>query len=301
MNTIDYEHKGKPVCIQLPGCWDELSAGQLVSIAKKWMPLLIALRNVHAATAIAFLNGARIELLVVLSGIRRWNSFSKKTRDFLRLLPSRRQLRKHRLNADFIEQYEHLSAMLRCSDFIFEKVTLTKNLLPVIKTKNYRLNGPADQLSSLCLKEFVFADGYFINFKKTLAIEDLNMLVAILYRPQLDIQPTDPGFSGDYRIPFNNMAVDAWLNDVQGIALERKVAIALFYEGCRNNLEKLYPTVFDKKEEAVSTADGGWFSLVSELPAEKFGTLVEREQVNIDIIFSELELMLRKMNKTATA
>lgn len=297
MNTIDYEYKGKPVSIQLPSCWDELSSSQLVSIAKKWIPLLIALRNVNAATAVTFLNAASIELLIILSGIRRWNSFSKKTRDFLRLLPSRRQLRKHRLNADFIEQYEHLSAMLRCSDFIFEKVTLTKNLLPVIKTKNYRLNGPADQLSSMCLKEFVFADGYFINYKKTLSLEDLNMLVAILYRPQLNIRPTDAGFSGDYRIPFNNMAVDAWLKDVQCIELERKVAIALFYEGCRNNFEKLYPTVFGSKEQSASDADGGWFSLVSELPAEKFGTLVEREQVNIDVIFSELELMLKKMNK----
>jgi hypothetical protein len=301
MNSIEYTYRGAAVRVELAASWNELSSKQLLAIAKHWTSLLIVLRSLPPNSAVELLNAARIDLLIVLSGINRWNSLSRNTRNFLRLLPSRRMMRKHRLNSEFLEEYEHLPNMLKCADFLFEKVTLTKNLLPVIKAKKYTLHGPAESLSSMVAKEFVFADVFFIAYKKSLSIDDLNLLVAVLYRPGLAIKPTDAGFSGDYRIPFNNMAIDEWMDDVKALPEKVKVAVALFYEGCRSNLEKLYPAVFAQKENTSGDNEASWFSLISELPAEKFGTLIQRETVNIDIIFSELNLLLKKMEKQPSA
>jgi hypothetical protein len=298
MNTITYTHRNKPVELRFPGSWDELSPSQLLRIAKKWPLWIMALRHTSAGTGIAIINAAMLEQVIILSGINRWNWFSANTRNFLRLLPTRRQMRQFKRNPEFLEEFDYLPALLSISKFLFEKVDRTKNPFPILRGKNRLLHGPADSLMSICVKEFIFADSFFTSYKKTLGRDELDMLVSVLYRPGKQIKATDPGFTGDYRIPFNNMAIDEWMPDVKLLPMAEKTAIALFYEGCRSNFEKLYPKVFEKHEENPTTNNSqGWYSLLSELPADKFGTLTQREQVNIDVMFTELNYLLGKMEE----
>lgn len=162
-----------------------------------------------------------------------------------------------------------------------EKLNLTKNLLPYYK----ELAGPDDKLGNITIDEFGFADRCFGKYLDTKRIEELNRLVAILYRKRKKGEVTD----GDVRVAFNHhvierdaLVVAKWNNDV-------KHAILLWFWGCRNLIVNVH-----KEKFKVPTGGGAgtgkgadWFDIISSMSGGKFGTIEETKKVNVWVFMRE--------------
>ncbi len=122
---------------------------------------------------------------------------------------------------------------------------LTKNLIPNIRILYKKYYGPADALYNLEFGEYLTAENYFTQYLKTSDEGALDKLIATLYRRQdKDFDPEEFNYRGDRREPFNYHNIDARARKLSKIDKPLKLAIMLFYEGCRAHIAKLFPTVF---------------------------------------------------------
>lgn len=288
MNDVTWTTpEGKERRLEFAEHWNELSRAQLLYIAGEWQTWRQVLTHYHDSI-IYF----QIKLLFVLGNIKSWNFLSRKRNALFSILPSRREYLRNSETEEFMERYEHLPRILKLTEFIIgSPVYLTKNRFPQIRAGQFTLHGPSDELSSSVFKEFVFVDSYFIAWLNTQKVELLDEMVAMLYRPAGNVDVLSKDYLGDQRAPFNNMAYDKWLPSVKKLPLNIKTAIALFYQGCRQNFEQKYPEVFTSAEDRGG-GNEGWFQVLSELPAEKFGTISEREYAPLDTVFSELRRII---------
>lgn len=172
-------------------------------------------------------------------------------------------------------------------DSFREKPRLTTQKIEKLWVRTVLLYGPASGLANCSFFEFIQAEKYFLNYMEAQSgssknsgkgEEWLNRLVATLYRP---IDKRIPKTADDRRIPLTDAGIRFRLYLTTRIDLETKLAILMWFDGCRANIIQAFPAIFPKpvaKENSPfkstggkSFKNGGWIDMISELassPAE---------------------------------
>jgi hypothetical protein len=193
---------------------------------------------------------------------------------------------------------------------------LTKQLLPWIACSRFLpwaralfgglddyarlLFGPLDNFRNLRFAEFIFADTYFLRYLQCGYDEQqLDNLVAVLYRPQRrGYNPTAPDYQGDRRQDFNEHHVAARAALIgRRVPHHVKWAVLLWYQGCRQSLERTFPYVFTEGNTA-SASTSGWTEVLHTL-ADGVHRLDATAQQPLKTVLREMNLQLRRAEERA--
>jgi len=151
-------------------------------------------------------------------------------------------------------------------DFLNKEVTLTRNLLPVIKSGFKIYYGPADAMVYCTFGEFTLACSALDDYQKTGEEKHLDQLVAILYRPHKFFWSMQKYFTDnqDPRAKFMNRTLKKRAGKLGRVDHCMKYSVYLFFNGVLNSLPALYPYVYKQKDETDSH-NNGWASLIISL------------------------------------
>ena len=165
-------------------------------------------------------------------------------------------------------------------DWIYsENSVITKNFFPVISAGFAKFHGPSDTMGNINAAEFSEADYHFLNYTKSGKSEDLDKLIATLYRKEAEnINTNSADFNGNLREAFNSYTVDKRAKKLAKISVWKKMAILTFYRGCRKEIELTYDRVFTQKTQK-SAENYGW--------PETFLGIVEGKITELDKLMSE--------------
>ncbi len=199
---------------------------------------------------------ASLSALRILSGMSRWK--------FLRLS-----------NEVKLNSLEHVQ-------WVFDKISITKNLVPVYKN----FYGPSDELNNMTLAEFHFAEQYYSQIKEN-DYSALPHLIATIYRKAKPGYDKSLDKDGDIREKFNSNVVDYYAAEIAKWPEEVKFAILIFYDSCREKIAK------DNKEIFSGEADDGlgMYSVIRMLAGSKFGDIEKVEEMFLHNALLELNLI----------
>lgn len=252
----------------LPGKWNELTPKQLLYIASMWQTWRDTMQrgntmlHYKVALFIELLNNPESEKKKIIE----WLGLIKKT-----------------------------DVNIFCTlDFLFNDITLTKNILPTISLGAFsKYYGPADGLANVSIGEFSFAITFYNRYSKTKNVADLDKLVAILYRPKnKNFEDT-----GDMRKPFKKHFIEAYEIEIRQLQLKYKQAVYLYFIGCMESFSRRYPFVFSKAEGSSSGQGTPFINIIIELAGGKFGTFDQTFEQNADIVLTELNNLLKPNKK----
>ncbi|MBC6988573.1 hypothetical protein [Hymenobacter sp. BT491] len=134
-----------------------------------------------------------------------------------------------------------------------------------VRSRTPHLYGPRDSFRNLTFAEFIFADTFFLRYLQTNEEAWLNKLVAVLYRPQReDYRPHAASYGGDRREDFNEHLLDARAGYMARVPHYVKLAVLLYYQGCRRELERRYQRVFEG-DTNQKAALSGWEAVLHNL------------------------------------
>lgn len=203
-----------------------------------------------------------LKLLKIISGLSWWNWL--------------------RLAAEDVEDFIYLAQFILSKEF-----SVTKQLL----TEYKGFYGPTDELKNMRMDEFVYSEHYFssINFE-TKDFTALDDFISIIYRPPKSGYDKVKNLDGDIRIPFNEEESKYQKRKIARWPLAVKLAIAIWYGCCRNQLVAVYPDVFSGGD-----GEGALYGLQSIMRSiAKEGTYGTFEQVEK----AYLHLMIMELNET---
>ncbi len=193
---------------------------------------------------------------------------------------------------------EYMLDLEQLITFLLEENTLTRNLFPVLRFRSpvsllrSPLYGPADGFSNIRFNEFVYAESWFMSYQETGETADLDRLIAVLYRPKdKKCDPTSPDYTGDVREPFNDNLIgmrDIW---VSRLPRKIKLAILLWYTGCRMDLVESYENVFSGDKENAK-AKQPWLTMIRHVPSDKFGLISQIEAERVHTVLYHLDEMM---------
>jgi hypothetical protein len=179
------------------------------------------------------------------------------------------------------------------TDWLYDENTLTKNLLPVYRG-HY---GAADNFSNLQVCEFIFTEQYYQQYKEGGGnIQDLNMLVAILYRPAKQGYNKTRNEEGDIREPYNDNLTPLYARKIDRWPIMVKEAMLFWYEGCRTELVKSNPDVFGGA--GGEAAKYGLWSVMRGV-AEKaiHGNINQVEKMYVHVFMMELNELVAEADR----
>jgi len=161
---------------------------------------------------------------------------------------------------------EDTYALCESLDFLNKEVSLTRNLIPVIKSGFRKYYGPDDAMVYCTFGEFTLACSALDEYQKTGEEKYLNQLVAILYRPQKFCWSIRKYFTDnqDPRAKFMNRTLKKRAGKICNVDHCVKYSVYLFFNGVLNSLPSLYPFVYRQKDETDSH-DNSWASLIISL------------------------------------
>lgn len=199
-----------------------------------------------------------------------------------------------------------IADLLLLTDWLFEKQNdtyvlsapkNTKQLIPHVRIRFTKYHGPGDLLNNISVMEWGRAEKYFLRFHKSKKIEDLNNLVAVLYRP-LDKRKkiTDKDYNGDLRMKYNDFTHAESVKHLSRLDIYTKHAIFMYYSACREAIftSKKYAEVFDGQESKTikSNPDFTWIDFIMDLSGKNF------DDKSIDTLAdSLLHTVLYKLNR----
>lgn len=181
--------------------------------------------------------------------------------------------------------------MLQYIDWVFEKNTVTEQVLPLYRG----LVGPKKEFDNLTLSEFHFSERYYNEFVKEGNNDALNKLVAVLYRkpkPGYDYQLDS---DGDARQKFNANELDHYASVVTKWPAAVKQAVLFFYDGCRQYLLDLYEEVFSGNSGEEN--EEGMFGIIRGISGDKYGDIDKVEMLNIHTALNELTVQLKEAKR----
>jgi hypothetical protein len=131
------------------------------------------------------------------------------------------------------------------------KLSFTKNFIPRICNRYY---GPQDALQDLNFAEYRMAHSYYTAYIESKNEDDLNHLIAVLYRPRkrfFRLKRLLPSYDGQHRVPLtaksNPLFLEQRAADIADLPMAIRYGIFLFFSGCEEFLAKGSVTV-DGKE-----------------------------------------------------
>lgn len=179
--------------------------------------------------------------------------------------------------------------------WVFDKITITKNLVPEYKG----FYGPAEDLNNMTLSEFHFAEQYYAEVAGE-NYASLPHLIATIYRKAKPGYNKKMDVDGDVREKFNSNVVDFYAEKISKWPDAVKFAILIFYDSCREKIANDYKQIFSGPGES----DGlGMYSVIRKLAGNKFGEVEKVEEMLLHNALLELTLImdeekeLEKMHK----
>ena len=167
-----------------------------------------------------------------------------------------------------MKRIDHEDVYFLCEslDFLNTEVSLTRNLIPVIKAGLRKYHGPADAMVYCTFGEFTLACSALDEYQKTGEVKYLDELVAILFRPMKVFWFILKYFTDnqDPRGKFMNRTLKKRAGSIAMVDHCVKYSIYLFFNGVLNSLPALYPYVYKQKGE-TEDQDNGWASLIISL------------------------------------
>jgi len=199
-----------------------------------------------------------------------------------------------------------IADLLLLTDFLFEKdkdtyvlsaPKITKQLIPFVRIRFTKYYGPGDLLNNISVMEWGRAEKYFLRFHKSHSVEDLNNLVAVLYRPlDKNKKITDKDYNGDMRLKYNDFTHFNRVKHFARMDITTRHAIFMYYTACRDAIfkSKKYAEVFDGQESKTikSNTDFTWIDFIMDLSGKNF------DDKSIDTLAdSLLHTVLYKLNR----
>jgi hypothetical protein len=148
-------------------------------------------------------------------------------------------------------------------DFLTKEVSLTRNVIPVIRSGLRKYYGPAYTMTSCTFGEFTLASSVLDEYQKSGSEDHLDQLVAILYRPNKTLWFIRKHFTDhqDPRVRLMNRSLKKRAGQMAKVDYCIKHSVFLFFSGILNSLTGLYPYVYRRKDEA-NDQDNGWATLI---------------------------------------
>ena len=236
-----------------------------------------------------------------------WNELTKKQVIFVsRLFQGQLSMVDFKLRALFdflsvrpkvIKRIHPEDAYFLCEslDFLFNEVSLTRNLLPAVRTGWRKYLGPSDAMMNCTFGEFTIANSLLDSFTKTREQKYLDEMVAVLYRPRKWFWSFRKSFTDnqDSRKKLVNRTLKKRARTMVKVDYHLKFSVYLFFSGVLNSLPVLYPYVYQQKGDAGSE-DNGWASLIISLADGK------TDDKNLETVMnSNLYNVLIGLNKKA--
>lgn len=286
---------------QVPSRWDELSAYQLRMVA--WLATLPR-------------QGSKISKLffyVLISDLPFWKRLRLQ---FFYLAQATTDER-----GDFL--------LLPESFHQFRQFTTQR--FPIIRIKSQYiggysvlLTGPTSGLANCTFFEFIQAEQFFLSHlfhqanpskvsSSKLLGEYLDLLIATLYRPIRS--DYDPNQHEDGRYPLTESGTKARLKLIANLDHKTKLAILMWFDGCRQFLVGKFPLLFAKpssqehtttksiseslsptKKQGPPQSQAQWVKLISEL-AGSMSQYKEIGDTNLVIAFMDISHRIQKNNQ----
>jgi hypothetical protein len=254
MNSIRIENNTSTILREIPSSWKELTKDQLLFVAPRVM-----------------LSNANIELLREMAIY-----FLMLPKSFYRLM-----------------NLSQLDAIAETFNFFWLANDLSIQHISFVKPNLFRkLYGPASRLENCSAAEWAFADKFLNAFLKTKDENDLNSLVACLYRPAFKNHPLT-----DVREPFDLGKVEYFARHTAKLKLSERLAVAIFFMGCRTHIIDRFKPVFSVKKSKKKADKSGWLGFFYDLAGPKTGTFHEVSACNIYELLSILEKLITDSEK----
>lgn len=240
--------------VDVPTTWNELTPDQLCQVAA----LLYAdNKDIHRF---------RIMLLRILMGLK-W----------------------HHL---WIIGSERLIDLFPFVDFIEKEITLTKNKIRELKIKGIRLFGPIGDFETLTAEEWTQADEAYMDFNTTGNVDDLDRMMAILFRERMKGMWTGHShWANDYRMHFSESRVNLRLAYIKKVPISTKLAVLLWWKGCRHEWESVFERVFKNKTEGPESF--GWQETILKLSGAEFGDHKQTQHTQMYRLMLKMEVTIK--------
>lgn len=177
--------------------------------------------------------------------------------------------------------------------WVFEENTLTTQLIPY----HGDFYGPDSHFDNLQMHEFNHAEMAYQELISTKEPEYLDRLVAILYRQAKPDYDHDRNPDADHRIPFKYGDITWHMGLVSRWPEKVKLAILLWYDGCRMELIDSYPLIFNKSEANDQNLYQGLFTLMHSVAGEKYGNFDQVENSFVHKILMALNIMIEEVEQ----
>jgi hypothetical protein len=274
MRTILINYKGTQVTTSIKTEWNELDWGDLKFIIEHFFGNLTRIyetglnerkeKQVHVKDAVL--------LRSVIAGIT-YKLWDVKPNVFKEITG---------------EELDKLIDMYLPISFLFEGNKFTK--CPIKKVFYMGLfYGPGDDFSTIDFEEYCYADSQYYKFNALKKEEDLDLLAAILMRPK----SWNPN-GIDKRIPFHPQLVEKRLGMARHMSMEKKMALYLWWEGCKNKQAGLYKRFFGGGGSSKGSGGGSMFSAMMAMSKDIFGTFEQTKRVNCKVAFARMEQLLQE-------
>ncbi|MEI6901085.1 MAG: hypothetical protein WCL00_14510 [Bacteroidota bacterium] len=189
------------------------------------------------------------------------------------------------------------------------KLSFTKNFIPKILNKFY---GPADALQDITFAEYRIAHSYYAAYLDSHSENDLNHLIAVLYRPAkslLWLRRLLPSYDGQSRVPFtaksNPLFLESRVKAIAMLPLPIRYGIFLFFSGCEEFLAKGivnvdgknidFSIIYEKPEDDSDSPDIGLVGILYSLAETKvFGSIEETDGQNLYDIMIRLYQVVKQ-------
>ena len=164
--------------------------------------------------------------------------------------------------------------------------SLTVNLFDQFRHKRNMYYGPEEKLFNITFGEYITAETNYLRYIKTKNNQDLDKLVATLYRRQLkSYKPNALTNTGDRREPFNDHLVNGRAAKLKKLDNIIKIGILLYYQGCRKFISNQFPDVFKKSTSGFTSTVPGMLGLVDALTGED---VTKTEEVRSSMLYDVL-------------
>lgn len=200
---------------------------------------------------------------------------------------------------------EELYDLLSHVDWVFNKLDLMANPLPILLIDGTSYFGPLEAMENLRFAEWCVADTYFVNFSQSSAVTDLEKLTACIYRPKGsgdEFNPKHSSYRGDLREKFNDQLLDSRSMEMSKLKRSTLDGIYLFYASCRHHIIGMYSEFFPKREkkegETEKKSDFSWFDIYDDLRGDpKFGGPDKLEDEFLHTVLASVERTKKTMKE----
>lgn len=187
---------------------------------------------------------------------------------------------------------ERLIDLFPFIDFIESENKLTQNKIDQLKLRGIRFFGPIGDFSALRGDEWTEADEAYIEYSQNKHESSLNRFMAILFRERAKgMWPKHSLWKGDYRVPFIEAQIENRIPYMERVPLAVKLAVLLWWKGCRREWEEVFERVFQAKGEGPESF--GWQETLLKLSGSEFGDLNSTHRTYMYKLMLKMEITLK--------